>query len=246
MRIVLLGGGIAHISFVRNFANKLPSTAEVVLVHQEPQVFYEPSFCAVLNKTLPVHDGFVDLRNLCTLMGVTFIQAEVSDIQLDNKIVRLKGRAALQYDTLSLNGLEVAQGRTVQIQNQNLVCARDYSYFFSKLKELHDVLVKKRPSKFTIAVVGGGGNGVQVAQKCVSLFRSIVQDLRVEIFEKKPQLLEGYPNSIRKHVETELRDKDILFYTEFDALVAPNLSIVENKTNGRTFSADFKIGRAHV
>lgn len=241
MRIVLLGGGIGHISFIRNFAQKLPASSEVVLVHTEPQVFYEPSFYAVLNKSMPVHDGFVDLRNLCTLMGVTFIQADVEDIQLDDKIVRLKHRAGIQYDFLSLSGLELPNTLDARGDNAAIVHLNDSSRFFAKLKETHEQLKKTRPSSFNIAVVGGGGEGIQVAKQCVSRFAPLVHKLCIEIFEKKDKLLSRYPSSIRKHVESDLRAKDILFHTEFMVTDVDALFLKEPKKNGRSFKADLVI-----
>ncbi len=241
MRIVLLGGGIGHVSFIRNFAQKLPAAAEVVLVHNEPQVFYEPSFYSVLTKTMPVHDGFVDLRNLCTLMGVTFIQAEVEDIQLTDKIVRLKHRAGIQYDFLSLSGVEVPDTLDAAPDNSAVVHMNDYSSFFAKLKDVHEELKKTRPSKFHIAIVGGDGEAVQIAKQCVTRFSANVHRLAVEIFEKNDRLLSRYPGSIRKHVEGELRDKDILFHTEFLVTHVNSLHLAEPKSNGRSFDADLVI-----
>lgn len=241
MRIVLLGGGIGHISFIRNFAQKLPTSAEVVLVHTEPQVFYEPSFYAVLNKNMPVHDGFVDLRNLCTLMGVTFIQAEVEDVQLEDKIVRLKHRAGIQYDYLSLSGLELPNRLDAGEENKAVVHINDSGSFFAKLKETHELLKKTRPSKFQIAIVGGGGDGVQVAKQSVNRFKPLAHKLCIEIFEKKDKLLSRFPSSIRKHVEAELRSQDILFHTEFDVQAVDALLLKEDKKNGRSFKADLVI-----
>lgn len=241
MRIVLLGGGIGHISFIRNFAQKLPNTAEVVLVHTEPQVFYEPSFYSVLMRNMPVHDGFVDLRNLCTLMGVTFIQAEVEDIQLNDKIVRLKNRAGIQYDFLSLSGIEVPHRLDADEDNKSVVHVNDSSTFFAKLKQVHEDLKKTRPSKFHIAIVGGGGEGVQIAKACVSRFKDLVHRLAVEVFEKNDRLLSRYPSSIRKHVEAEMRSKDILFHTEFSVVSVDALQLAEDKKNGRSFQADLVI-----
>lgn len=241
MRIVLLGGGIGHVSFIRNFAQKLPNLAEVVLVHTDPQVFYEPSFFSVLNNNMPAHDGFVDLRNLCTLMGVTFIQAEIEDIQLEDKIVRLKNRAGIQYDFLSLSGLEVPNYLDAKSDNSSVVHISDSSQFFKKLKETHEHLKKTRPSKYNIAIVGGGGDGVHVAKNCVTRFKGLVHKLNVEIFEKNDTLLSAYPSSIRKHVEQELKTQDVLFHTEFDVQSVQNLLLQENKKSGRTFKADLVI-----
>lgn len=241
MRIVLLGGGIGHISFIRNFAQKLPNAAEVVLVHTEPQVFYDPSFYSVLTKNMPVHDGFVDLRNLCTLMGVTFIQAEVQDIQLGDKIVRLKSRAGIQYDFLSLSGIEIPDRLDASQNNAAVVHVGDASEFFAKLKRVQDEIKKTRPSSFHVAIVGGGGDGVQIAKECRERFQGLVHRLAVEIFEKNDRLLSRFPGSIRKHMESQLRAKDILFHTEFTVKSVNSMELIEDKKNGRSFKADLVI-----
>jgi NADH dehydrogenase FAD-containing subunit len=238
VRIVLIGGGLSHILFIRDFAQKLPSMAEVILVHTEPHVFYQPSFTSVLSRAMPVHDGFVDLRNLCTLMGVTFIQAEVEGVHLKDKIVRLKQRASIQYDHLSLAGLEVPDRLDAPLNNHAVVHGNDYAAFFAKLKEIYEVLRKTRPHEFRLGIVGGGAAGVAIAQYCRDLLKPLTHKLCIEIFEKEDKLLPRFPASIRRTVEKDLKASDILFHTEFDVQSVKSLHIQEEKGERRSFTAD--------
>ncbi|MCB9073609.1 MAG: FAD-dependent oxidoreductase [Bdellovibrionaceae bacterium] len=240
MRIVLLGGGLSHVVFVRDFAQKLPQAAEIVLVHTEPQVFFSPSFPSVLSGAMPLADGFIDLRNLCTLMGVTFIQADVKQIDLQEKIVRLKNRASIQYDFLSLNGLEEPDYLDSSSATDKVIQASDHGHFFSKLKEIHDHLKKTRPLQYSIGVVGGGATGIMVAQHCQTLLKPFTHKLCVEIFEKEKQLVPRHPSAIRRALEKELKTQDILFHTETKINSAKNI-LSGGFSGGENFKADLLI-----
>lgn len=105
-RLVLAGGGHSHALVLRIWAMGLATrrpAAQITLVSRHSTSLYsgmvpglvaglyEPAACAV------------DLRRLCLLADVTFVQAEITAIDPESRELSLVGRPNLRWDWLSLD-----------------------------------------------------------------------------------------------------------------------------------------------
>lgn len=105
-RLVLAGGGHSHALVLRIWAMGLATrrpAAQITLVSRHSTALYsgmvpglvaglyEPAACAI------------DLRRLCLLADVTFVQAEITAIDPESRELALVGRPNLRWDWLSLD-----------------------------------------------------------------------------------------------------------------------------------------------
>lgn len=103
-RLVLAGGGHSHALVLRMWAmDRQRPAAWITLVSRHSTALYsgmvpglvaglyEPAACAI------------DLRRLCLLAGVTFVQAEITAIDPEGRELALAGRPKLRWDWLSLD-----------------------------------------------------------------------------------------------------------------------------------------------
>ena len=105
-RLVLAGGGHSHALVLRIWAMGLATrrpAAQITLVSRHSTALYsgmvpglvaglyEPAACAI------------DLRRLCLLADVTFVQAEITAIDPESRELSLVGRPNLRWDWLSLD-----------------------------------------------------------------------------------------------------------------------------------------------
>lgn len=105
-RLVLAGGGHSHALVLRIWAMGLATrrpVAQITLVSRHSTALYsgmvpglvaglyEPAACAI------------DLRRLCLLANVTFVQAEITAIDPESRELALVGRPNLRWDWLSLD-----------------------------------------------------------------------------------------------------------------------------------------------
>ncbi len=238
MRVVLLGGGLGHIHYIRHKAKVSNSDVEIVLVNQKPQVFYNPAFEEVLTGRLPLSEAMIDLRKISTLAGVTFIQSTVEEVDTEKKLLKFTDRASLQYDFLSIEDIGDLRPHHPKKLLENGFYVRDGFTFFNKLKELELGLAKMRPSQFRVAVVGGGERAVALSRYLPERLKKYCSEVHWEIFEKQDSILPTYQNTIRKTVEKELKNKDVLLRTQFLVENIIDSRLVNTYEPKQTFAAD--------
>lgn len=238
MRVVLLGGGLGHIQYIRHKAKTSHSDVEIVLVSQKPQVFYNPAFEEVLTGRLPLSEAMIDLRKISTLAGVTFIQSTVEAVDTEKKLLKFTDRGSLQYDFLSIEDIGDLRWHHPKKILENGFYVRDGFSFFNKLKELETGLAKMRPSQFRVAVVGGGERAVALSRYLPERLKKHCTQLHWEIFEKQDSILSSYQSTIRKTVEKELKNKDVLLRTQFLVENIIDSKLVNTYEPKQTFAAD--------
>jgi NADH dehydrogenase FAD-containing subunit len=238
LRVVLLGGGLSHIHYIRHKAKSMGFQVEVVLVNSKPQVFYSPVFEEVLTGRLPLADAMIDLRKICTLTGVTFIQSQIEDIDTERKLIKFTDRASLQYDFLSIDDIGEPRAHHPRGFLENGFYARDLMSFFTKLQELEKGLAQMRPHRFRVAVVGGGDRAVSISRHLPERLKKSCAQIHWEIFEKQDSILPSYQTPLRKAVEKELKTKDVLLRTNFLVEDVIESTLVNSHEPKQTFEAD--------
>ncbi|MDA0717963.1 MAG: selenide, water dikinase SelD [Cyanobacteria bacterium] len=149
-RLVLAGGGHSHALVLRIWAMRQQRPAALItLVSRHSTTLYsgmvpglvaglyEPAACAI------------DLRRLCLLTGVTFVQAEITAIDPVSRELALAGRPNLRWDWLSLDvGAETGSA----------------TYAAMAVKPLEPFLHWcSQPKSGSVRIRGGGAAAIEVA-----------------------------------------------------------------------------------
>lgn len=104
--LVLAGGGHSHVLVLRRWLmrphTRSPRT-RITLVSRHGTALYSGLLPAVVAALEPPEAAAIDLRRLCTLAGVTFVQAEITGLDPVARELRLEGRPPLRFDRLSLD-----------------------------------------------------------------------------------------------------------------------------------------------
>jgi selenide,water dikinase len=104
--LVLAGGGHTHALLLRRWAMRprLKSAAtQVVLVSRHSTALYSGMVPGLVAGLYKPEDCSIDLRRLCGQVGVTFLQAEITGLELELRELQLQGRPPLRWDALSLD-----------------------------------------------------------------------------------------------------------------------------------------------
>ncbi|MEB3322556.1 MAG: bifunctional NADH dehydrogenase FAD-containing subunit/selenide, water dikinase SelD, partial [Synechococcaceae cyanobacterium] len=104
--LILAGGGHTHALVLRMWAMgqvRRPADTLVTLVNRHGTALYSGMVPAVVAGLHPRHACAIDLRRLCGLAGVTFVQAEITGVAVAPRELRLAGRPPLRFDRLSLD-----------------------------------------------------------------------------------------------------------------------------------------------
>ena len=106
-QLLLAGGGHTHALLLRRWAmqpRSRPAVESITLVSSRSTSLYSGLIPSALSGALRPDQCAIDLRNLCRAAGVSFVQAEIRDLDLQRRELLLKGeRLAMRFTWLSLN-----------------------------------------------------------------------------------------------------------------------------------------------
>ncbi len=104
--LLLAGGGHSHVLVLRRWLMRprtRPPRTRLCLVSRHSTALYSGLLPAVVAGLEPLQAAAIDLRRLCTLAGVVFVQAEITGLDPMARELQLAGRPSLRFDRLSLD-----------------------------------------------------------------------------------------------------------------------------------------------
>ncbi len=104
--LLLAGGGHSHVLVLRRWLMRprtRPPHTRLCLVSRHATALYSGLLPAMVAGLEPLEAAAIDLRRLCTLAGVTFVQAEITGLDPKARELQLAGRPPLRFDRLSLD-----------------------------------------------------------------------------------------------------------------------------------------------
>ena len=82
---------------------KLKPAGMITLVNKASTTIYSGMFPGLVAGKYKIDEILIDLRNLASKAGVSFVLAEIEGIDLKEKKLLLAGRPEIEYSSLSLN-----------------------------------------------------------------------------------------------------------------------------------------------
>lgn len=223
---LVLGGGMAGLSAAVRLRRLVPA-ARILLVDAEPWHTLRPKLpeavggfcdCAV---RLPLHE-------LLGEQGVAFQRATVTHIDPEAHRVRLDGaETGIPYRTLlvALGSVpavpQVASGptaRALPLWSFEDACGlrRRLSLLATRARRTGDA------SPLSVAVIGGGFVGIEIAAAASSLLRALVVGTsltpRVTVIERGPRLLPWQPRAFANAVAGQLAGRGVAIATSHEVI----------------------------
>ncbi|MFM8604599.1 MAG: selenide, water dikinase SelD [Cyanobium sp.] len=160
-QLLLAGGGHTHALLLRIWLMRprlRPRQCRITLVSRHGSAHYSGTLPALVAGLHPEGDGRIDLRRLCRLAEVVFVQAEITGLDPARQELQLAGRPALRFDRLSLDvGAVTASGlaRRMGPTEQTGVPVKPLEPFLAWCAAL--------PPGKEVRIRGGGAAGVELA-----------------------------------------------------------------------------------
>ena len=160
-RLVLAGGGHAHIEVLRDLAERPGSGIGVTLVNPRPRMVYTGMVPGAIAGHYRLEDCVVDLEALARRANARFVLGAIFRVDSVNRRVHCADGEILEYDILSLDvGSRVSAGGAAGVE-QHATPVRPME---TLMKGWADVMSHTRAGKVgSITVVGGGAAGVELA-----------------------------------------------------------------------------------
>jgi len=202
-KLVLVGGGHAHIHVLEGFATDPPPNVRVTLVVDTPIAVYSGMVPGFVAGDYTVGDLQIDVRPLARRAGVEVVTTRAVGIETAERLVLLEGTAPIAYDLACFDIGSTVAGLDLPGVREHALPTRPIGRFVQRIDDLlgparaHD-----GAAPFRVIVVGAGAGGVELA--FTVQYRLAAETGRapaLQLLDGGPRILAGYPPSLARRVQ---------------------------------------------
>jgi NADH dehydrogenase len=209
MKVVVIGGGIAGLEFVRH-ASKLP--IDITLIEPKRRMVCQALLPEFISGKVSEEDVSVEIKPFCDKNGVEFIRDRA--VCVENGIVLTEKGKLVEYDLLV-----VAMGAEA---NHYGIEGAEKTHSVNTLEDA--IKTKKELDKAdSVAVVGSGATGVEVACEIAEAY-----GLEVYLIEYMDRILPAFNPKVSTFVDKILRRDGINVLTSHAVVKVEDNGVVTN------------------
>ncbi|MBU3998045.1 MAG: FAD-dependent oxidoreductase, partial [Gammaproteobacteria bacterium] len=197
-RLVLVGGGHAHLSVLLAMAQRRPKDVELTLITPSAHQNYSGMLPGWISGHYAQTECRVDLRPLAETAGAQLVLESIVGMDAARRCVGLTDGQQVDYDLLSLDVGSEADTSWLLTLGDKLLPVKPLDDFYLKWpKVLRDAKAK---ANFRLVVVGAGAAGVEVALAAKHAFTQSRIDGQVDLVASESGLLAGHSNAVQSRV----------------------------------------------
>ncbi|NMM36937.1 MAG: FAD-dependent oxidoreductase [Glaciimonas sp.] len=189
-RLVLVGGGHAHLSVLQALAREKLAGVEVVLVTPNSHQNYSGMLPGWMAGHYTQPQCQIDLQPLAQAAQVRMVANRVTGMDAGRRCVGLPDGRQIEYDLLSLDVGSEIDASWLEMTGDKLLPVKPLDGFFKAWPRLMAV-ARERPG-YRLVLVGGGAAGVELALAARHAFARAEIDARVDLVVSEAGLLAGH------------------------------------------------------
>lgn len=234
-RVILAGGGHAHLAVLADWARcPLPDT-ERWLITSSRYTAYSGMLPGWLAGIYRASELSIDLEPLATKAGATMIVADVVGLDAADKTLTLSSGEEIAFDLLSLATGGETDISSLALLGDRLLPVRPVGTFMERWSSFLEG--QALASVISIAVVGGGAAGVELALGAETSIRDLLRNARISLVTPEDAFLAGHSAKVRKLARAELDSRGIAVHLAQAAGTEDGLLL----SNGNHIAADLVI-----
>jgi selenide, water dikinase len=222
-RLVLAGAGHAHLEVLRRLARRRPAGLDLTVISPGPAHHYSGMVPGYLGGAYRLDEIAVELAPLVAGAGGRLLLGRAVGLDPGRRVVEVERladggggpRLEVPYDLVAFAVGSDAAGAAAAVASADgavLSCKP-----IGKVVELRrrlDALAGERRRPATVAVVGGGAAGVEIALAFAARFAAAAATHRVVLVEAGPEILAGRPPGFRRRAERLLAGRGVELHVE--------------------------------
>lgn len=228
IRLVLVGGGHAHVHVLKKLRRLHQARLKVMLVSCDTRQYYSGMAAGFLEGVYGVEDYSFHLPSLCARSGVRFIEDEVVMVDTSQKRVHTKGGLRLPYEVLSIDTGSDLRSKDIPGSTAHAFMIKP----FANLSVLKTLLQAKETKPTRMVIIGGGAAGVELAcvAACIAHRKQIVPD--ITIVDPWDGIMRGYPLAARLSTQSTLESLDVklVLKSRVTSINASEVRTIDNKS----------------
>ncbi len=206
-KLILIGGGHAHMVTLANLHNFTSKGYEVTVIQPSEYHYYSGMGPGMLGGTYSPDEIRFATRSQVEAKGGRFILGKASRIDPDKKLVFLEGiESGLAFDVLSCNAGSYVPRETISGDHAHVFTSKPIEELLEAKKKILELATAGR---INIAVIGSGPSSIEISgnihQLCV---KEGVTMPNIQVFGGKT-FMSGRPPRVRQLVKQVLTQKGI-------------------------------------
>ena len=198
-RLVLVGGGHAHLSVLRALAKQRPAGIDVVLITPSKHQNYSGMLPGWVAGHYTQAECWVDLDHLIQAAGARGVLDHIVGIDAARRSVRLAQGQWIEYDVLSLDIGSETDTSWLQSLGDKLLPVKPLDDFFASWPRI--LAAAKAKKNYKLVVVGGGAAGIELALAAQQAFKQTGVDGCVDLVASESGLLPGHAKGVQTRVQ---------------------------------------------
>ena len=212
-RLVLAGGGTAHLEVLKSFADQRDPDVEITLVTPYPWFTYSGMITGLFAGDYELDDLTVDLMALASRAGAEVILTSASRVEGRERELYCANGTVLPYDILSLGVGGMTNTAAVPGAERHAMPVRPLERL---VKHFNNVLVRGREGHMAVVtIVGGGAASVELALTMNQRFRRELFEVatHVRVIADTPQLVPELAPAARRRLLARMRKRGVEWQT---------------------------------
>ncbi|MGF1540451.1 MAG: FAD-dependent oxidoreductase [Pleurocapsa sp.] len=245
--LVLIGGGHSHAIALQSLGVNPISDINITLISDVAQTPYSGMLPGHVAGFYSYEETHIDLRRLAEFARVNLVIDRAVKLDLANHRVICQSKNAIAFDYLSLDIGSIPQAINVPGAKEYAIPAKPVPIFLAGWSELLGEIRQNSAKSRSIAIIGGGAGGVELALNMQARFkREGGENIEINLIHRGTELLSNHNHRVSKILEKLLRDRQIKLHLQQNVIeVLPDKIICES---GLTIRCDctFWITQASV
>ncbi len=206
-KLVLAGGGHAHMMLLANIGNIVAKGHQVTVVQPSDFHYYSGMGPGMLSTFYSPDDIRFNTRFVVERQGAKFIKAKASKIDANNNILETDSGASIPYDVLSCNVGSFVPFNNIEGSAENIYSAKP----IERLQEAQRCIVDycNNNNSVSIGIIGGGPAAVEIAGNAYHLAKTTgCRNINVCLFAGK-KMMSDFSNSIQQIIRRNFHNRGI-------------------------------------
>ena len=208
-KLVIIGGGHAHVEVLRQFGLRRLSEVEITLVSPDRHTPYSGMLPGLVAGHYTFEQCHIDLQPLAAYAGAQLVTAEAQSLDAARRVLTLSNGSTLQYDVASINTGSVPLAQDLPGVAEHAIAIKPVAEFLVAWERL--IARVQAGEVRAIAVVGGGAAGVEIL---LAMHYRLTQlqprmNLQYHLITDTPQLLVQHACGVRAVLERSLARKGV-------------------------------------
>ena len=207
-RLVLVGGGHAHVQVLRRLSMRPLEDAHVTLVVDDPIAVYSGMVPGFVAGQYQREELEIDVRPLARRAGAAVIVARATGVDASERRIALEAREAIAYDTASFDVGSKVAGLDLPGVRAHALATRPIGRFVA---EVDAAIARARGAAAPrVVVCGAGAGGLELAFALrARLAQQGAPDAAVTLVDAASELLPAFAAGVAERVLDALRVRNI-------------------------------------